>query len=99
VHRAFVMKTRCSRSDRHGGSALRLPLQRRAIKPIAENRVSGATCRRHDVDCVVLRLALPCSPCYSRHCSHQSCLKWLEIDPVLQLAEEQMNAGGAIQNS
>jgi len=40
----------------------------------------------------VIRLDIPCSPCYSRHCSHQSCLKWLEIDPVLQLAEEQMNA-------
>jgi heptosyltransferase-1 len=40
----------------------------------------------------VLRLDLPCSPCYSRTCSHQSCLKWLEIEPVLQLAEKQMAA-------
>ena len=39
----------------------------------------------------VLRLDLPCSPCYSRTCSHQSCLQWLEIEPVLQLAERQMS--------
>jgi lipopolysaccharide heptosyltransferase II len=38
----------------------------------------------------VIRLDIPCSPCYSRHCSHQSCLKWLEIEPVLELAAEQM---------
>jgi len=39
----------------------------------------------------VLRLDLPCSPCYSRTCSHQSCLQWLEIEPVLQLAGRQMS--------
>jgi lipopolysaccharide heptosyltransferase I len=39
----------------------------------------------------VIRLDLPCSPCYSRRCSHQSCLQWLKIDPVLKLAEAQMN--------
>ncbi|HUB24158.1 MAG TPA: lipopolysaccharide heptosyltransferase II [Tepidisphaeraceae bacterium] len=39
----------------------------------------------------VLRLDLPCSPCYSRTCSHQSCLQWLEIEPVLRLAEQQMS--------
>jgi lipopolysaccharide heptosyltransferase I len=38
----------------------------------------------------VLRLDMPCSPCYSRRCSHQSCLQWLEIAPVLKLAEAQM---------
>jgi ADP-heptose:LPS heptosyltransferase len=38
----------------------------------------------------VIRLNLPCSPCYSRHCSHRSCLEWLEIEPVLRLAQEQM---------
>ncbi len=38
----------------------------------------------------VLRLDLPCSPCYSRKCSHQSCLRWLEIEPVLNLAAQQM---------
>ena len=38
----------------------------------------------------VLRVDIPCSPCYSRNCSHQSCLKWLAIEPVLDLAEEQM---------
>jgi lipopolysaccharide heptosyltransferase I len=39
----------------------------------------------------VLRLDIPCSPCYSRTCSHQSCLQWLEIEPVLRLAEKQMS--------
>jgi heptosyltransferase I len=38
----------------------------------------------------VLRLDLPCSPCYSRTCSHRSCLQWLEVEPVLRLAERQM---------
>jgi lipopolysaccharide heptosyltransferase I len=38
----------------------------------------------------VIRLAMPCSPCYSRACSHQSCLQWLGVEPVLALAEAQM---------
>jgi len=38
----------------------------------------------------VLRLDIPCSPCYSRQCSHQSCLQWLTIDSVLDLAAKQM---------
>ena len=41
----------------------------------------------------VIRLDIPCSPCFSRTCSHQSCLRWLEVDPVLELAERQMAAG------
>jgi lipopolysaccharide heptosyltransferase I len=41
----------------------------------------------------VVRLDLPCSPCYARTCSHQSCLKWLEIEQVLQRAKEQMERG------
>ena len=41
-------------------------------------------------DDAVLRLAIPCSPCYSRTCSHQSCLQWLGIEPVLDLAREQL---------
>jgi ADP-heptose:LPS heptosyltransferase len=39
----------------------------------------------------VIRLDIPCSPCYSRTCSHQSCLQWLDIGPVLDLAHAQMN--------
>ena|SRR5687768_4911789 len=42
----------------------------------------------------VLRLDIPCSPCYSRRCSHQSCLQWLGIEPVLELAGQQMNGAG-----
>ena len=38
----------------------------------------------------VIRLDLPCSPCYSRTCSHQSCLKWLGVDAVLESAETQI---------
>jgi len=38
----------------------------------------------------VLRLNLPCSPCYSRRCSHQSCLTWLTPDAVLRAIESQL---------
>ena len=38
----------------------------------------------------VLRLDIPCSPCFSRKCSHQSCLKWITAEPVLRLAEIQL---------
>jgi lipopolysaccharide heptosyltransferase I len=38
----------------------------------------------------VLRVDLPCSPCYSKTCSHQSCLRWLTIEPVMELARQQM---------
>lgn len=31
----------------------------------------------------VLRIDIPCSPCYSRKCSHQSCLQWLKTQDVL----------------
>jgi lipopolysaccharide heptosyltransferase I len=40
----------------------------------------------------VLRVDIPCSPCYSRRCSHKSCLAWLTTRPVLALAEAQMAA-------
>src|SRR5258706_11318193 len=39
----------------------------------------------------VLRLDLPCSPCYSRRCSHQSCLKWLTPEDVLAHAGRQIS--------
>jgi heptosyltransferase-1 len=38
----------------------------------------------------VIRLDVACSPCFSRSCSHQSCLRWLEIEPVLELARKQL---------
>ena len=38
----------------------------------------------------VVRLDMPCSPCYSRRCSHQSCLQWLGIESVVQLAQTQI---------
>jgi heptosyltransferase-1 len=40
----------------------------------------------------VVRLGLPCSPCYSRKCSHQSCLQWLGADLVLEKARQQLMA-------
>jgi len=36
----------------------------------------------------VVQLDIPCSPCFSRTCSHQSCLRQLTIEPVLKLAAE-----------
>ncbi len=38
----------------------------------------------------VVRLDIPCSPCFSRTCSHQSCLQWLGIEPVLERAAQQL---------
>lgn len=38
----------------------------------------------------VVRLDIPCSPCFSRRCSHQSCLRWLEPASVLREIERQM---------
>jgi heptosyltransferase-1 len=39
----------------------------------------------------VLRLDIPCSPCYSRTCSHQSCLRWLTPGAVLGATAKQLN--------
>ncbi len=41
----------------------------------------------------VVRVDIPCSPCYSRKCSHTSCLRWLTIEPVLATAAEQVSNG------
>jgi hypothetical protein len=38
----------------------------------------------------VVRVDIPCSPCYSRHCSHTSCMKWLPTSAVLDVAEQQL---------
>jgi heptosyltransferase I len=42
----------------------------------------------------VVRVTMPCAPCYSRTCSHRSCLEWLEIEPALRVAERQLARGG-----
>jgi heptosyltransferase-1 len=39
----------------------------------------------------VVRIDLPCSPCYSRTCSHRSCMEWLEIEPILAAAGAQLD--------
>ncbi|MDB5297347.1 MAG: lipopolysaccharide heptosyltransferase [Phycisphaerales bacterium] len=38
----------------------------------------------------VVRLELPCSPCYSRRCSHQTCLRGLEVEAVLAAAGREL---------
>lgn len=38
----------------------------------------------------VVRLDIPCSPCYSRKCSHISCMSWLNVDPVLVQIQNQI---------
>jgi ADP-heptose:LPS heptosyltransferase len=38
----------------------------------------------------VVRVDIPCSPCYSRRCSHISCMKWLGAEAVLRVAQEQI---------
>ena len=39
----------------------------------------------------VLRLDLPCAPCLSRRCVHQTCLRGLGVGPVLDAAAAQLN--------
>ena len=39
----------------------------------------------------VVRLDIACSPCYARRCVHQSCLRWLSVDSVLQTVENAIN--------
>lgn len=43
----------------------------------------------------VVQLDIPCSPCYSRQCSHQSCLQWLAWEPVLAAAAQQVSLGSS----
>ncbi len=38
----------------------------------------------------VVRVDIPCSPCYSRKCSHISCMKWLAVDAVLAQIRRQL---------
>src|SRR5690606_37677714 len=51
------------------------------------NPVRTGPYRRSDT---VVRLAIACSPCYSRTCSHQSCLRGLGEDSVAEAAARQM---------
>ncbi|MFT3786411.1 MAG: glycosyltransferase family 9 protein [Tepidisphaeraceae bacterium] len=41
-------------------------------------------------DDTVLRLNLPCAPCYSRKCCHRICLDWLTPDDVMRAARVQL---------
>lgn len=72
----------------HIAAALGMPL----VTPFGPtNPVRTGPYRRQDS---VLRIDIPCSPCYSRRCSHQSCLRWLGVEPVLKLAEQQLASRG-----
>jgi heptosyltransferase I len=51
----------------------------------------------HNRPDAVLKLDIPCSPCYSRKCSHQSCLQWMTLDPVLSAIELQLRSPHRIQ--
>jgi lipopolysaccharide heptosyltransferase I len=48
----------------------------------------------HRLD-AVLRLDLPCIPCFSRHCSHRTCLEALSESHVLSLAAAQLEQRAA----
>lgn len=39
----------------------------------------------------VVRLDIPCSPCYARKCLHQSCLRWLRVDAVMRAVENELS--------
>ncbi len=43
-------------------------------------------------DDTVVRLDIICSPCYSRRCSHQSCLRWLGPESVLKMIDQQLRS-------
>ncbi len=45
-------------------------------------------------DSSVVRLDIACSPCYSRRCSHTSCMNWLEREQVLEVVREQLAPAG-----
>jgi hypothetical protein len=39
---------------------------------------------------------IPCSPCYSRRCSHTSCMMWLNVEAVLTTAAEEIERAAAL---
>lgn len=39
----------------------------------------------------VVRVDIACSPCYSRTCSHTSCMKWISPEAVMKQAERMTN--------
>jgi heptosyltransferase I len=41
----------------------------------------------------VVQIDIYCSPCYSRNCSHQSCMKWLRVEQVLNAVQAQLKQG------
>ncbi len=45
----------------------------------------------------VIRLDIACSPCYRRHCVHQSCLTWVSPEAVMDMAGLQVGRARAIR--
>jgi heptosyltransferase I len=63
-------------------------LQRPLITPFGPtNPDLTGPYRRPDA---VVRLDIPCSPCYSRKCSHTSCLRLLNTDVMTELVNQQL---------
>jgi lipopolysaccharide heptosyltransferase II len=85
IERASLVITNDS-GPMHIAAALRRPMVA-LFGPTNPDRTGPYGC-----DESVLRLDIPCSPCYSRKCSHQSCLKWLKVDEVIRAAERAMGA-------
>ncbi|MBC8105160.1 MAG: lipopolysaccharide heptosyltransferase I [Anaerolineae bacterium] len=47
----------------------------------------------------VVNVDIQCSPCYSRKCSHISCMKWLGPEAVLRIAHEQIEKNRAFRRT
>ena len=76
----------------HIAAALGKPL----VTPFGPtNPVRTGPYRRDDA---VIRIDIPCSPCYSRRCSHQSCLRWLRPESVMELAARQLTQSASARS-
>ncbi|HEY7090212.1 MAG TPA: lipopolysaccharide heptosyltransferase I [Tepidisphaeraceae bacterium] len=40
----------------------------------------------------VVRVDIPCSPCYSRKCSHTSCMRWISSEAVMAESAQQLRS-------
>ncbi len=70
----------------HLAAALKRPLV--ALFGPTDPRLTGP----HGSAGSVVRLDVPCTPCFSRACVHQTCMQLLEVEPVLQRCLATMEA-------
>lgn len=47
----------------------------------------------------VLQLELVCRPCYSKSCSHTSCMNWIEVEHVMKAARAQLDVTRTFMSS